>query len=63
MFEGNRGTKTILGNRNIENKFLIFGEQGNKPILFQGNKGTCTPLGGPHECEVLIEKSVPQVTI
>ena len=31
-FEGNRVTKTILGNR--EHK--IFGEQGNKPVYFRG---------------------------
>ena len=47
-FEGNRGTKTILGNRehNKTNfQFLGNREQAN---LFQGNKGTGTPLGGPH---------------
>ena len=54
-FEGNRGTKTILGNRKHKKtnfRFLgnrgtsqfISGEQAN---LFQGNKGTGTPLGGP----------------
>ena len=42
-FEGNRGTKTILGNK--EHKIFCFdfwrtGEQAN---LFQGNKGTGTP--------------------
>ena len=49
------GTEAIF--RNIGNQDFDFGEQGNKFIdLFQGNKGTGTPLGGPHSCmfEVLI---------
>ena len=47
IFEGNWGTRTLLGNMEHKNKFSIFGEQAN---LFQGNKGTGTPpppLGGP----------------
>ena len=50
-FEGNRGTKTILGNREHDNKFSIFGEQGNKPIYFRGTREQVNPplpLGGPH---------------
>ena len=42
--EGNRGTKAILGNKNIGNQDFDFGEQGKMPI-FQGNKGTDTPTG------------------
>ena len=48
-FEGNGGTKTILGNTEIKKQQQIFdfwgtGEQAN---LFQGNKGIGTPQGGP----------------
>ena len=53
-FEGNKGTKTILGNRERK-KTQIFdfwgtGEQAN---LFQGNRGTGTPtpMGGPRQSE------------
>ena len=49
-----RGTKAkFLGEQRqyweqgtLENKFLILGDQGNKPIYF---KGTGTPLGGPQK--------------
>ena len=45
-FEENRGTKTILGNREHRKQFSIFGEQGNKPIYFRGTKVTGTPREG-----------------
>ena len=44
-FEGDSGTKTKLGNREQDLFFFIFGEQGNKPIYFIGNKGTGTHPG------------------
>ena len=40
-FEGNRGTgeqRQYWGTGNIENKFLILGEQGNKPVYFSGTR-------------------------
>ena len=43
-FEGNRGTKTILGNREHKSNFRFL---GNKPIYFRGNRYP-PPLGGPH---------------
>ena len=48
-FEGNRGTKTILGNREHKKTNLDFWGTGEQANLFQGNKGTGTPtsLGGP----------------
>ena len=41
-FEGNRGTKTILGNREHKKIFDFWGT-GEQVNLFQGNKGTGTP--------------------
>ena len=35
-FEGNRGTKTLLGNREYIYIKSVFGQQGNKPIYFRG---------------------------
>ena len=43
-FEGNRGTKTILGNRHLIFDFWGTGEKGNKPIYF---RGTGTTVEGP----------------
>ena len=46
-FEGNRGPKAILGNREHKKtnfRFLRTGEQAN---LFQGNKGTGNPPPPP----------------
>ena len=38
-FEGNRGTKAILGDReHKKTNFSIFGEQGDKPIYFKGTR-------------------------
>ena len=43
-FEGNMGTKTILGNReHKKTKFRFFGEQGNKPIYFRGTREQIPP--------------------
>ena len=43
-FEGNRGTNTIMGNReHRKTNFSIFGEQGNKPIYFRGTREQVTP--------------------
>ena len=42
-FEGNRGTKTILGNREHRKQFSIFGEQGNKPIYFSRTREQVHP--------------------
>ena len=45
-FEGNRGTKTILGNReHKETNFRLFWEQGNKPIYFRGTREQVPPFG------------------
>ena len=47
-FEGNRVTKTILGNREHRKQISDFlGEQGNKPIYFRGTREQ-VPLGGSH---------------
>ena len=43
-FEGNRGTKSILGNR--EHKKTNFRFLGNKPII-SGEQGNRYPLGDP----------------
>ena len=43
-FHGNRGTKTILGNRVHKKTNFIFLGTGNN--LFQGNNGTGTPWAG-----------------
>ena len=38
-FEGNRGTKTILGNRELKKTFFFgFGEQGNRLIYFRESR-------------------------
>ena len=39
-FEGNRKTKTILGNREHKKTivYFIFGEQGNQSIYFRGKR-------------------------
>ena len=50
-FEGNRGTKTILGNREHRKQIFDFWGTGEQANLFQGNKGTGTPLGGPPKCD------------
>ena len=45
-FKGNRGTKTILGNRvHKRTNIRFFWEQGNKPIYFKGT-GTPPPTPG-----------------
>ena len=55
-FEGKRGTKTILGNREHQKTNFRWGGggvgTGEHAPLFQGIKGTGTPttLGGPCEC-------------
>ena len=46
-----RGTgeqRQYCGTRNIRNQIFNFGGTGEQANLFQGNKGTGTPLGGPH---------------
>ena len=45
-FEGNRGTKTMLGNREHEKTNFRFWKTGEQANLFQGNKGTGTPWEG-----------------
>ena len=50
-FEGNRGTTTILRNRehmktNFRYFCRIFGEQGNKPIYFRGTREQVPPWEG-----------------
>ena len=45
-FEGNRGTKTILGNRKYKKQIFDFLGTGEQANLFQGNKGTGTPWEG-----------------
>ena len=47
-YEGNRGTKTILGNRQHKKTIFDLGRIGEQANLSQGNKGTGTPLGGPY---------------
>ena len=42
------GTKTISGNREHKKAIFDFWGKGEQANLFQGNKGTGTPLGGPH---------------
>ena len=43
-FEGNRGRKTLLGNReHKKTNYSFFGEQGNKPIYFRGTREQVTP--------------------
>ena len=44
-FEGNRGTKAILGNREHRKQIFNFWGTGEQANLFQGNKGTGTPPG------------------
>ena len=44
-FEGNRGTKTILGNREHRKQFFNFGGTWEQANLFQENKGTGNPPG------------------
>ena len=54
-FEGNRGTKTISGDREHkkENTFSIFGEQGNKPNYFRGTREQVLPWEGLSIAEIL----------
>ena len=43
-FEGNKGTKTLLGNRERKKtNFRIFWEQGNKPIYFRRTREQVPP--------------------
>ena len=42
-FEGNRETKTILGNREYRKQLFDFGGTGEQANLFQWNKGTDSP--------------------
>ena len=46
IFEGNRGTKTILGIREHRKQIFDFLGRGEPANLFQGNKGTGTPWEG-----------------
>ena len=41
-FEGSRGTKTILGNREHKKQIFEFWRTGEQANVFQGNKGTGT---------------------
>ena len=46
-----RGTgeqRQYWGTGNIRKQFFDFWGTGEQANLFQGNKGICTPLGGPH---------------
>ena len=46
-----RGTgeqRPYWGTGNIRKQIFDFGGTGEQANLFQGNKGTGTPLGGPH---------------
>ena len=47
IFEGNWGTKTILGNREHRKQIFDFWGTGEQANLFQGNKGTGTPPPPP----------------
>ena len=48
-FEGNRGTKTILGNRDLRKQIIDFWGTGEQANLFQGTREQVPPpLGGPH---------------
>ena len=49
-FEGNRGTKIILGNREHRKQIFDFWGTREQANLLEGNKGTGTPMGGPHRC-------------
>ena len=47
-FEGNRGTKTILGNRAHKKiNFRFFGNRGTSQFI-SGEQRNRYPLGGPH---------------
>ena len=56
FLEGNRGTKTILGNREHTRKqFFDFGQQGNTLIYFRETREQASLLGGPRShCLVMI---------
>ena len=45
-FERHKGIKTILGNREHKKTKFAFWRPGEQTNLFQGNKGTGTPLEG-----------------
>ena len=50
-FEGNRGTKTILGNReHKKTNFRFLGNRGTSQFILgeQGNRYPPPPMGGPH---------------
>ena len=51
-----RGTgeqRQYWGTGNIRKQIYDFWGTGEQANLFQGNKGTSTPLGGPHLCSSL----------
>ena len=50
LFEENRGTKTILGNREHRKQFFDFFGTKEQANLFQGKKGTGTPWEGSYIC-------------
>ena len=45
-FEGNKGTKSILGNSEHKKINFNFWEQGNKPIYFRGTREQVPPWEG-----------------
>ena len=56
-FEGNRGTKTILRNReHKKTNFRSFWEQGNKPIYFRGTREHVPP--GSASCLMWVHRAV-----
>ena len=48
-YEGNWGTKIILGN--MEHKIFFFNFLGKKPVYFKGIRGQVPHLGGPQLCQ------------
>ena len=57
-FEGNRGTKTILGNReHKKTNFQFLGNRGTSQFI-SGEQGDRNPLGGPPACSIQLLRPV-----
>ena len=48
ILRGTREPRQFWVTGNIRKQIFDFWETGEHANLFQGNKGKCTPLGGPH---------------
>ena len=71
LFQGNKGQnlrrtweqRQYWGTGNIENKFSIFGEQGNKLTYFRGTRKQVPPLEGLYSIPMIRRPSVRRPSV